>query len=83
MNANDNLAIAQLTALFVEGKMTAETLKLCVDTILTTAKERARKAAPAKRKTKMVRNLMSGKMVEIDADTPFCCDPSTETYWSM
>lgn len=33
--------------------------------------------------TKMVRNLMSGKMVEIPTDTPFCCDPSTETYWSM
>lgn len=33
--------------------------------------------------TKKVRNLMSGKIVEIAADTPHCCDPSTETYWSM
>jgi len=37
----------------------------------------------AKPKMKKVRNLMSGKMVEIAEDTPFCCDPSSETYWSM
>ena len=30
-----------------------------------------------------VRNLMSGKPVEIDADTPWCCNPASETYWSM
>lgn len=34
-------------------------------------------------KFKTVKNLMSGKMVEIDADTPRCCDPSSETYWTM
>ena len=28
-----------------------------------------------------VRNLMSGKPVEIDADTPWCCNPASETYW--
>ena len=33
--------------------------------------------------TKRVRNLMTGQMVEIAEDTPHCCDPSTETYWSM
>lgn len=32
---------------------------------------------------KTVRNLMSGKEIEIAADTPLCCDPSSETYWSM
>lgn len=32
---------------------------------------------------KVVRNLMSGAEIEIPVDTPFCCDPSTETYWSM
>lgn len=30
-----------------------------------------------------VKNLMSGKPVEIDADTPWCCNPASETYWSM
>lgn len=35
------------------------------------------------RKTKVVRNLMTGKEIEIDINTPACCDPSTETYWSM
>jgi len=32
--------------------------------------------------TKMVKNLMSGKMVEIDFRTPYYLDPSRETYWS-
>lgn len=32
--------------------------------------------------TKMVKSLMTGEMVEIARDTPHCCDPSTETYWS-
>ena len=30
-----------------------------------------------------VKNLMSGKDVEIDRDTPWCCNPASETYWSM
>ena len=34
-------------------------------------------------KTKMVKNLMTGQMVEIDADTPWCCNPASESYWSM
>ena len=32
---------------------------------------------------KTVKNLMSGKELTIPADTPLCCDPSSETYWSM
>lgn len=28
-------------------------------------------------------NLMSGKETEIGINTPLCCDPSSETYWSM
>lgn len=34
-------------------------------------------------KLKTVRNLMSGKEIEIPEDTPLACDPSSETYWSM
>ena len=30
-----------------------------------------------------VKNLMTGKDVEIEADTPWCCNPASETYWSM
>jgi len=30
-----------------------------------------------------VKSLMSGEDVEIAADTPLCCNPSSETYWSM
>ena len=33
--------------------------------------------------TIVVRNLMSGTPVEIDADTPWSCRPDSETYWSM
>jgi hypothetical protein len=32
---------------------------------------------------KVVKNLMSGKDVVIDSNTPLCCDPSSETYHSM
>jgi hypothetical protein len=32
---------------------------------------------------KKVLNLMSGVEIEISADTPRCCDPSSELYWSM
>jgi len=28
-------------------------------------------------------NLMSGKQFTQPANTPLCCDPSSETYWSM
>lgn len=32
---------------------------------------------------KTVKNLMTGQMIEIDSDTPRCCDPSSELFWSM
>jgi hypothetical protein len=32
---------------------------------------------------KKVKNLMSGVEIEIAADTPRCCDPSSELYWTM
>ena len=32
---------------------------------------------------KTVRNLMSGKEIQIPHDTPRSCDPSSELYWSM
>lgn len=34
-------------------------------------------------KTEIVTNLMSGKQVRQSVNTPRCCDPSTELYWSM
>ena len=33
--------------------------------------------------TRTVKNLMTGKDVQIEADTPWCCNPASETYWSM
>ncbi len=32
---------------------------------------------------KTVKNLMTGADVQIPADTPRSCDPSSELYWSM
>lgn len=29
------------------------------------------------------RNLLSGKEFQQPVNTPLCCDPSSETYWSM
>jgi hypothetical protein len=31
---------------------------------------------------KTVKNLMTGKDVQIDRDTPWCCNPASESYWS-
>ena len=30
-----------------------------------------------------VKSLMTGKEVEIDRDTPWCCNPASESFWSM
>jgi hypothetical protein len=30
-----------------------------------------------------VKNLMTGQDVQIDRDTPWCCNPASETFWSM
>jgi hypothetical protein len=34
-------------------------------------------------KKETVRNLMTGKPVVQPVNTPRCCDPSSELYWSM
>lgn len=34
-------------------------------------------------RTIIVKNLMTGQDVEILASTPHCCNPASETYWSM
>jgi hypothetical protein len=33
-------------------------------------------------KTKVVKSLMTGAAVEIPEDTPWCCNPASESYWS-
>lgn len=32
---------------------------------------------------KTVKNLMTGEEVQIAEDTPWCCNPASESYWSM
>ena len=32
--------------------------------------------------TKVVKNLMTGENVVIAEDTPWCCNPASESYWS-
>lgn len=34
-------------------------------------------------KMKRVTSLMSGEEIEIPSNTPRCCDPSSEAFWSM
>jgi hypothetical protein len=34
-------------------------------------------------KQEIRKNLMSGKEFSQPVNTPLCCDPSSETYWSM
>lgn len=34
-------------------------------------------------KTETVKSLMGGKEVVQSVNTPWCCNPSSETYWSM
>ena len=29
-----------------------------------------------------VKNLLTGQDVQIDRDTPWCCNPASESYWS-
>ena len=31
----------------------------------------------------VVKSLMSQQEIVINKDTPICCNPSTETFWSM
>lgn len=31
----------------------------------------------------VVKSLMSDQEIVINKDTPICCNPSTETFWSM
>lgn len=32
---------------------------------------------------KVVKSLMTGEDVQIAEDTPWCCNPASETFWSM
>lgn len=41
------------------------------------------KSEDYKSSTEIVKNLITGKDIEIDVNTSHCCDPSSETYWSM
>ena len=42
-----------------------------------------RKVFVESKRTKIVKNLMTGQDIEILASTPYCCNPSLEAYWSM
>jgi hypothetical protein len=62
-------------------------LKYMMEALVLTPKQKkilqARLEKKNEKRTKTVRNLMTGKDVEIPYNTPLCCDPSSETYWSM
>ena len=85
-------AIAKAQALLIQAHDKAEAanerIGESVWQALTTASTPAEKMAQefgrfAKPGHRLARNLMSRKVFEIANDTPHCCDPSGETYWSM
>lgn len=58
----------------------AGTVKVLLETTYPVAKGYRIEYFPA---MKTVKNLMTGKDIQIASDTPHCCDPSSETFWSM
>lgn len=47
--------------------------------------KRTKKVENKASETVMVKriNIMTGKVFEEAYDTPLCCSPASETYWSM
>jgi hypothetical protein len=66
-------AAAGLTRAVNSGKAKREDYEICD---IATFHDRIEK-----KETKV--NLMTGKEFKQSVNTPHCCDPSTETYWSM
>lgn len=58
-------------------------MDLTVEELTDLTKSLEKPTQPAKEGYKWVKNIMDGVWIQIPKDTPFCCDPSTETYWSM
>ena len=73
----------RLVSTTVWGNRTAESMKHEVESLywLYLPKDGYRFECVPSMKT--VRNLMSGKAIQIPHDTPRSCDPSSELYWSM
>jgi hypothetical protein len=71
--ATEGAAKAALTRLEKKGAIERESLAIAESSVFHTTIE----------KTETVYNLMSGKPVIQSVNTPLCCDPSSETYWSM
>ena len=73
----------RLVSTKVWGNRTAESMKHEVESLywLYLPKDGYRFECVPTMKT--VRNLMSGKDIQIPHDTPRSCDPSSELYWSM
>ena len=63
-----------------EARQLSTDIEWCHATI---RKAREREEESFEGQYRKVKNLMTGEIVEIPANTPRCCDPSTETYWSM
>jgi hypothetical protein len=57
------------------------------DTVLETFKRKYQANAHAfylgQTTMKTVKNLMTGKDIQIAENTPWACNPASETYWSM
>jgi hypothetical protein len=73
----------EVTILMKKGKTTFEQVLAYSEFSKRQQKMLARnKTCVEYRKVKSLMNP-NGPDIEIAVDTPLCCDPSTETYWSM
>lgn len=58
-------------------------MDLTIEELTALTKSQTKPSEPPKEGYKWVKNIMDGVWIQIPKDTPYCCDPSTETYWSM
>lgn len=67
----------------LNSKQAAAAIQRKINTLTAQLNMLNRTLPQPKVRTKIVTNLLSRKLVRIPVDTPLCCDPSSETYWSM
>lgn len=67
-----SIARAHITRLVKSGKYTRDQLEVEDYMIFVTTIE----------KKHMVKNLITGKMVEESVNTPYCCSVASATYWA-
>lgn len=71
--------VTRIKGIMTEKLLSGESHAAAVPDLVVMNEEDYRKQVPMVERT----NLMSGVKYMERADTPMCCSPSSETYWSM